>query len=88
MKKSNEIYFESSAFLFVGGYTKISVSDISSMLEMQPTRLGKKRKNQRNDRIRKAWFFSTESTRALKKRSVDDLVNELLSSLEGKKVTF
>jgi len=86
----NTIYYQTSAFIFVGGNTELSVDDISRHLEMKPNKSSKTplKRGAKRPPGWITWFFSTKSTRELKFRSVEEVIFEILSELNGKSDKF
>jgi len=86
----NTHYYQTSAFLFVGGHTELSVDEISRRLEMKPNKSSKTplKRGAKRPPGWKTWFFSTENTRELSFRSVDEVIIELISELNCKGDNF
>lgn len=82
--------YETSAFLFVGGYTSLCVEEITQILDLTPVKTSNdplKRGAQRPAGW-KTWFFYTESTKKFKNRSLEEVVGELLLEIGEKKSNF
>lgn len=85
-----EIFYETSAFIFVGGNTDLTLEDINRSLEIQPTKTSNDplKGNAKRPGGRRAWFFWTKSTHEPKERSVEGIIEEITSGIEEKKEKF